>query len=163
MNEIEGMRPLIIRDSRVTSHFFIDNEFVDRYASTFGPYVSAVYLGLARHANNRTQACFPSQRLLSKKLRISERKVRDAIKILEKYDLIAVRKRKIGESKYHNNEYVLRDKSQWRPPAHGAADLKKEKTLKYQRRYPKKRTELDDEIDEFFSSYDEHKRRSMPA
>jgi len=51
-------------------------KIVDRVLSQIGATAFAVYTVLARHADNDTQQCFPSQLLIAEKVGISERSVR---------------------------------------------------------------------------------------
>jgi hypothetical protein len=68
---------------------------------------------LCRHAN-REQEAFPSKKLISGKLGISERTVFDAIKQLTKYNVISVsgQERK-DDGSFKVKMYILNDKSEW--------------------------------------------------
>lgn len=103
-----------IRDLRIKEKFFMDDEYLSGYASLCGIYATGVYMSLCRHSN-KEQTCFPSKKLISKELKISERSVFDAIKILEFWNIIKTKKqaRKIDGS-YKNNIYILLDKSKWK-------------------------------------------------
>jgi len=104
-----------IRDLRIKEKFFMDDAYLNGYARLCGIYATGVYLSLCRHAN-KEQTCFPSKKLISKELKISERSVFDAIKILGDWNIVKVKPqtRKINGS-YKNNIYILIDKSKWMP------------------------------------------------
>ena len=61
INENENPRP---RKKR--TRYYIDNEILELYGKTLGPYGIAVYNVLAKHANSQTQECFPSYETIMK-------------------------------------------------------------------------------------------------
>jgi hypothetical protein len=112
----------IVRDLRHKRKYIVDDEYIDTYAKYCGIYATGVYNSLCRHAN-KEQYCFPSKKYIAKELKISEKKVFDAIIILKKMNMIKVEsggKREGGTFK--SNSYTLLDVSQWEkiPSAGGA-------------------------------------------
>ncbi len=110
-----------IRDLRIKEKFFVDDLYLNGYARLCGIYATGVYLSLCRHSN-KEQTCFPSKKLIAKELKISERSVFGAIKILEKWNIIRVKPQaRKASGLYKNNIYILLDKSKWKPKpqAHG--------------------------------------------
>jgi hypothetical protein len=94
------------------TRYWIDNEYIERgYMRTFVGSVTLVYDVLARHANARTQTCFPSIKTISKEAGLGSRRiVIEAIRTLERYAIIAVVRRP-----HRANEYLLRDCRTWIP------------------------------------------------
>jgi hypothetical protein len=73
--------------------------------------VTKVYAVLARHANARTQACFPSLATIGEESGITSRStIIEAIRTLERYALIDVIR-----SPHKSNHYLLRDCRTWLP------------------------------------------------
>ena len=106
-----------VRDKRNKGWFWLDNAYLNGYAKIFGPVGTAIYVSLCRHADNETQKCFPSQKLIAEELNTSERTVRKYLKLFEKYNLISVeRERDDKTQKWLTNVYILLDKSQWKKP-----------------------------------------------
>jgi hypothetical protein len=102
----------IPRPRNKPTRYWIDNEFIEQaYLAKLHPSVSKVYDVLARHANARTQVCYPSLALISKKSGIVSRStVIDAVRTLERYALIDVIR-----SPHKVNHYLLRDCRTWLP------------------------------------------------
>jgi hypothetical protein len=94
------------------TRYWIDNEYIERgYMSAFAGSVTLVYDVLSRHANARTQTCFPSIKTISKEAGLGSRRiVIEAIRTLERYAIIAVVRRP-----HRANEYLLRDCRTWIP------------------------------------------------
>lgn len=80
-----------IKDLRITKKFYVYDEYIDKYARMCGIYATGVYASLCRHSN-KEQTCFPGK-LIAKELNISERTVFNAIKELEKLNIIKVKQR----------------------------------------------------------------------
>ena len=102
-----------IRDLRNKEKFVMDDRYLNVYARLCGIHATGVYVSLCRHAN-KEQTCFPSKRLIAEELKISERKVYDALKMLERWNIIKVSsqgRKKNGS--YRSKLYTLLDKSQW--------------------------------------------------
>lgn len=105
----------IIRDIRTKEKFLVDDAYLNGYARLLGPYVSAVYLSLCRHAN-KEQECWPGQTKIAEEWDISERMVRKCIKALKEANVIQVIKERTEKGQWLNNVYILLDKSQWAHP-----------------------------------------------
>lgn len=106
---------LEIREARQKGWFFVDNLFIDSFAKKLKTSGIVVYMSLCRHADNKTQECFPSIEGIAKQHTISKSTVIRAIKKLEQYNLIHVERetteRENGVQK--KNRYTLLDKSVW--------------------------------------------------
>lgn len=103
-----------IRDLR-EKFFQVDNEYLNGYARLCGINATGVYLSMCRHADNN-QKCFPSKKLIAEELSISERSVYNAIKELEKWNIISIEnqgRKKDGSFKV--KVYTLNNKRNWRP------------------------------------------------
>jgi Helix-turn-helix domain len=98
---------LRIRDIRARPFFWCDNTIIDQYARLLGPYALAVYVALVRHADSRTQSCYPSYATLAEELAISRNSVRQAVKTLLKYKLIARKRRRSPDGDPASNLYFL--------------------------------------------------------
>ena len=73
--------------------------------------VTKVYAVLARHANTRTQVCFPSLATIGEESGITSRStIIEAIRTLERYALIDV-----VREPHKSNHYLLRDCRTWLP------------------------------------------------
>ncbi len=106
------METFKIRDMRKKEKYFVDDEYLNGYAKLCGIYATGVYISLCRHAN-KEQTCFPSIELIAKELKISERKVQDSLKILSRWNIIKITKRR-RQGVYVSNHYTLLDKSEWK-------------------------------------------------
>ncbi|HRH25272.1 MAG TPA: helix-turn-helix domain-containing protein [Candidatus Paceibacterota bacterium] len=106
---------LEIREARQKGWFFIDNIFVDSFAKKLKTSGIVVYMSLCRHADNKTQECFPTMEGIAKQHGISKSTVIRAIKRLEEFNLIHVERevteRENGVQK--KNRYTLLDKNVW--------------------------------------------------
>ncbi len=103
-----------IRDRRDKGWFYLDNEYLNGYAKIFGAVGTAVYVSLCRHADNETQKCFPSMKLMAEELSIDEDTISKYIKLFEKNKLVTVIRERDNQTKrWKNNTYVLLDKSEW--------------------------------------------------
>lgn len=103
-----------IRDLRIKEKFFMDDKYLNEYARLCGIYATCVYVSLCRHAN-KEQMCFPSKKLIGEELKISERTVFSAIKTLEKWNIIKIKKRgRKLSGHFKSNIYILIDKSNWK-------------------------------------------------
>ena len=99
-----------IRDLRKQGWYFTDNDFIDRgYSRILGANVFAVYNGLCRHADNKTQKTYVGIKLLTEELGISRMTVMDSIRALEIFSIV----KRIRVGKMCNNRYYLIDKAQW--------------------------------------------------
>jgi DNA-binding transcriptional regulator GbsR (MarR family) len=99
-----------IRDLRKQGWYFTDNDFIDKgYSRILGANAFAVYNGLCRHADNKTQKTFIGIKALAEELGISRMTVMDSIRALEIFSIV----KRIRVGKMCNNRYYLIDKSLW--------------------------------------------------
>lgn len=103
-----------IRDNRSKEWFWLDNKYLNGYAKILGINCTVVYLSLCRHADNQTQTCFPSMKLIAEENAISERSVIRATKILEEWRIIKIVKNKKKDGTQANNIYTLTSKNVWK-------------------------------------------------
>jgi hypothetical protein len=96
-----------LRDARPRNFFWCDNIIIDQYARHLGPYALAVYVALVRHADSRTQTCYPSYATLAEELAISRNSVRRAIKTLLQDKLIGKKRRQSPDGDPASNLYFL--------------------------------------------------------
>lgn len=110
-NPFEG---LPIRPSKKKTRLFVDNEFYERgYAAAVPHSVSVVYNILAKHANHRTQTCYPAAQTIMELAGVKNRRtIFDAIRILEAFDIIAI----VHSQGRVPNHYALLDVSAWKQP-----------------------------------------------
>jgi hypothetical protein len=97
-----------IRDARPRHFFWCDNVIIDHYASRLGPYALAVYMALLRHADQRTQSCFPSLKTLATELGMGKDSVIKALEALKKAKLISVKHRRSSAGDTASNLYLIR-------------------------------------------------------
>jgi DNA-binding Lrp family transcriptional regulator len=107
--EEQQQLPFEVRDMRHKEKFQIDDVYLNGYAKKCGIYATGVYVSLCRHADSKTQECWPSIKRIAEELNIGINTVKRAIKILEENHLII--KKRLG--KKLNNRYILLDKSEW--------------------------------------------------
>lgn len=103
-----------IRDNRQKEWLWLDNKYLNGYAKYLGVYCTAVYLSLCRHADNKTQTCFPSMKLIAEENGISIKSVERAIKTLEEWKIVIVERSKKSDGTQANNIYTLTSKSMWK-------------------------------------------------
>ncbi len=90
--------PENIRPPKKKTRFWVDNEILEKYAQVLKPQGIAVYCALARHANSKTQGCFPAYERLMEMSGVGNRNTLSKyLKILEKYNLIGVFRNNIRE------------------------------------------------------------------
>jgi len=111
-----------VRSKRNKNWFYLDNEYLNGFGKHFGAVCVAIYVSLCRHADSNTQKCYPSQKTIAKELKISERTVRDYIKLLEKHKIIQINKERTNQGKWLNNTYYLLDKTEWVYPEATVSD-----------------------------------------
>jgi DNA-binding transcriptional regulator GbsR (MarR family) len=106
-----------IRDNRQKEWFWLDNEYLNGYARHLGTVATAVYISLCRHADNKTQTCFPSMELIAEENGIGSRNtVSKAINALEEWNIIKIERNYNKSTKQReNNIYTLLAKSEWKP------------------------------------------------
>ncbi len=103
-----------IRDLRKKDQYKIDDAYLNGYAKLCGVYATAVYNSLSRHADFHTQECFPSIEKIAEQHNISKPSVIKAIKELEKWNIVSVKKEKDTKTKRQlPNIYLLIDKTDW--------------------------------------------------
>lgn len=108
-----------IRDQRQKEWFWIDNEFIDKFAREVGPVATLVYISLSRHADNGTQTAFPSMQTIGDEVGIKSRNtIAKGIKTLERHGIIDT-KQSIDPSngKRLNNTYTLLSRKFWKATA----------------------------------------------
>ena len=103
-----------VRDLRKKDQYKIDDAYLNGYARLCGVYATAVYNSLSRHADFNTQECFPSIEKIADQHNISKPSVISAIKELQKWNIISVKKEKDPKTKRQlPNVYLLLDKEEW--------------------------------------------------
>ena len=100
--------PFRVLDRRRKGFFTIDNELLDRYGERLGPYGLAVYMALARFANQESE-CFPSQSTLAKRTGMSRMQVSREIEKLKQLNLIDGNQQFGTNGQKRSNLYVLLD------------------------------------------------------
>ena len=105
--------PANIRPRKKNTRFLIDNEILEQFAPILKPQGIAIYSVLARHANNKTQMCYPSYEQIIKLSGIGKRNtVNKYLKILENLRLIQIirnHKRQVNIYYLLNPEYIKID------------------------------------------------------
>lgn len=101
---------LLARSKDKKTRFFIDNEFIEfGYMAALGKY-SRVYDVLAKHANYKTQYCWPGYKRIMRESGIKNRnQISKTIKVLEDLHLII----KIKAKGRKPNSYYLIDPKYW--------------------------------------------------
>ncbi len=101
----------IVRNPKKITRLYIDNEFVDDGYLAYSKNAGRIYFVLARHANAKTQTCFPSYPTLMRKAGMKNRNsVSQAIKELEQLNVIKIKKTGRGRA----NTYFLIDNQYWK-------------------------------------------------
>ena len=103
-----------IRDNRQKEWFWLDNEYLNGYARLLGASCTVVYLSLCRHSDNQTQQCYPSIKLIAEENGISRDTVMRAIKKLEDWNIVNVKKSRKEDGTQANNIYTLTSKKVWK-------------------------------------------------
>lgn len=103
-----------IRDNRQKDWFWLDNEYLNGYARLLGASCTVVYLSLCRHSDNNTQQCFPSMKLIAEENGISRDTVLRALKKLEEWGIVVIKKSKASDGTQANNVYTLTSKNTWK-------------------------------------------------
>jgi hypothetical protein len=89
----------------------IDNIIVDDYGEKIGAIGVAIYNVLARYADRQTGNCYPSIRLIARKLALGRTTVKKYLRVLLNYSLIAISSRLSDEGDPTSNLYMLLDPS----------------------------------------------------
>lgn len=96
---------------RKKTRYYIDNELLELCGDILKPHGIAIYNVLAKHANSKTQRCFPSYETIMKQSGVGRRNtVTKYLNLLEEHNLIAI-ERSVGKKP---NLYFLIDVSAWR-------------------------------------------------
>lgn len=104
-----------VRDARNRHMYRVDDEYLNGYARLCGVYATVVYNSLCRHVDTN-QECFPSIEKIAEQHAINRKTVLSAIKALEEWGIVVVKKRKDEKTKRQLvNVYQLTDKSSWKP------------------------------------------------
>jgi hypothetical protein len=104
-----------IRDARNKEWFWLDNEYLNGYAKYLGATCTVVYISLCRHADNKTQTCFPSMETMATENGINAKSVSRSIKKLVEWNIINVQEDYDKKNKKRkNNIYTLLAKSEWK-------------------------------------------------
>jgi DNA-binding MarR family transcriptional regulator len=77
-----------VRDERKPGHHWADNEVLDLHGRELGPYGYAIYMALARHANNSTGKCTKTHGDIARIFGVSNDTVQRAIAKLMELNLI---------------------------------------------------------------------------
>jgi Helix-turn-helix domain len=89
----------------------IDNIILDDYGEKIGAIGIAVYNALARYADRQTGDCYPCIGTIARKLKLGRTTVKKYLRILLKYDLIAITSRWDEQGDPTSNSYLLLDPS----------------------------------------------------
>ncbi len=113
---MQGSAKIEIRDQRSRKMYRIDDSYIDLgYSRECKPAATAVYNSLCRHADPR-QECFPSIDGIAEQHGMTSRTVIRATKILEKFRIIKIIRRKSAKTnRQMSNVYVLLAASEWKP------------------------------------------------
>ena len=80
-----------IRPQNKRTRFYVDNEILEVYGPILKPHGIALYCALAKHANSKTQECFPSYETLQIQTGIGRRNtIRKYQKLLIEHKLIEI-------------------------------------------------------------------------
>jgi len=109
---MEDIATILNRKTKNKGWFKTGNIFFDEYIKVIGYTPAIVYLCIKRHEYGKTRIAFPSQEVIAQKLNISERTVLRAIKILETYKFISIRKER-RQGQWRHNVYFLNQSSEW--------------------------------------------------
>lgn len=82
-----------VNDERPRPWAWFDHKIIDEYGPKVGAYGVAVYMALAKFADNQTRTCYPSIPTLARLLAMSRRKVVYTLNDLQHHKLIRIRER----------------------------------------------------------------------
>ncbi len=100
--------PFTVQDRRRKGFFTIDNDLLDRFGDQLGPYGLAVYMALARFADQDSE-CYPSQSTIAKRTGMSRMQVSRVIEKLQKLQLISALQQTAPNGAQRTNLYILYD------------------------------------------------------
>lgn len=90
--------PKNIRPHNKKTRFWVDNEILEKYGPQLKAQGIAIYCSLAKHANSKTQMCYPSYSKIMENTGIGKRNtISKYLKILEKLGLIIIDRNKKRE------------------------------------------------------------------
>lgn len=92
-------RKIEVRDARNRHMYRVDDEYLNGYARLCGVYATVVYNSLCRHVDSN-QECFPSIERIAEQHGINRKTVLSAIKALEDWGIVLVKKRKDEKTKW---------------------------------------------------------------
>jgi len=93
-----------IRPKGKKTRFYIDNELLEYYGNVLKPHGIAIYSVLAKHANSKSQECFPSYETIMKQTGIGKRNtVSKYLKLLKSLGLIEM----LHKKGFRSNQYRL--------------------------------------------------------
>ena len=94
------------------AHYFsIDNDIIDIHAKQIGAIGVAIYVVLARFANRKTGACWPTIGRIARTLQLARSTVKVYLRKMEKAGLIAIEERQDPAGDPTSNNYTLLDPS----------------------------------------------------
>lgn len=106
---------------------WVDNEIVDVYGPQIGATGIALYVALARFANNTSGECYPSISTLAARINVSEPTVRKYLNILQEHGLITIEHRPGEDGNNYSNLYtLLRIEKQSNPSSEKPAEASKQ-------------------------------------
>ncbi|MFC2037690.1 helix-turn-helix domain-containing protein [Chloroflexota bacterium] len=112
-----------IRELGTGNWFFVHNVIIDTYGPLVGSDGIAVYTALCRHADVKTQTCFPSHKTLAREAGLSVTTVKKQLRKLKQFGLVHVAHRKREDGPQTSNLYTLLD-----PPRREATTPRRQAT-----------------------------------
>jgi hypothetical protein len=106
---IPGGHPVKIRDKRTRGWLWLQNQIVDHWLPKIGPAGLAMYIVLARYADQHDQSCYPSHATIAARMGMSRRSVIRTMKLLENVGLVEVERRHKENGAQTSNIYYLLD------------------------------------------------------
>lgn len=103
-----------VRERRPRGWFWIDNQFMDKWAEKIGPNAILAYICICRHSD-KDQKSYPSQERMASQCKIVRRSIIRAIKILEDCNIIEVETVR-EKGRFSRNIYHLNDICFWKEP-----------------------------------------------
>jgi DNA-binding MarR family transcriptional regulator len=94
----------------------VDSRILTEFGPRIGPHALAIYLALARFADNTTRTCYPSVPTVARLTGMSRPTATKALRTLEKAGLISIKRRRTPSGDPSSHEYTL-----LRLPEHGEA------------------------------------------
>lgn len=91
MSDPDADGVVIVRDGRRKGWFPVDNVVIDQYARHIGVSALAVYVALCRRTNNHDGEAVVRVGWLASTLGMGDRTVREKLRVLESYRMVAVR------------------------------------------------------------------------